>query len=450
MGVSILEGSKIGRIATAVEGIANAMTKSYYTLTVTALTRDNVDVTGQVVYVRQGGADGPIYASAAYEGQPVSFSLPSGFVYHVSITSNLAHHFAPTTASGIVSNTNISHILYYEDLSNITSARAIQEALDNNDDLTGLVGETIVCTKGDGTLTWEITNYDKLAGEVTLLTYDTLPDQMQFEPVQALAWFEYGLPAGSYKFKNGNTYYYFTLENAIPADGQLRATTTAFQVYPSQEIATATEEGAVSTTEIAGATDLGTCGQNTGAYPLNHMDRVNYGSNNFGESGIFAWLNSNAAANTNLPRVTKFSRPYNVTAPGLLNGLDPDFLACIADTEWKCSPNTTYECPASMGGIATLGRGYTVTAKFGLASEKEIFGTYTCLDVGDSIFDLYNGATAADRIKRYGTGARNWWLRTPLTYARSERTVDSNGTVSGSNASNASGVVPACKIRKSS
>ena len=146
MGVSILEGSKIGRIATAVENIAAGITKSYYTLTVTALTRDNVDVTGQVVYVRQGGADGPIYASAAYEGQPVSFSLPSGFVYHVSITNNLAHHFAPTTAAGIVSNTNISHILYYEDLSNITSAQAIKDALNANDDLTGQVGESITCS----------------------------------------------------------------------------------------------------------------------------------------------------------------------------------------------------------------------------------------------------------------------------------------------------------------
>ena len=181
------------------------ITKSYYTLTVTALTRDNVDVTGQVVYVRQGDANGPIYASAAYEGQPVSFSLPSGFVYHVSITNNLAHHFAPTTASGIVSNTNISVILYYEDLSNITSAQAIKDALDANDDLTGLIGESITCQWRGTTLTWDVADYDKLEGIVTLLLHDTLPDQMQFEPQQALAYFEYGLPVGNYKFKNGRT-----------------------------------------------------------------------------------------------------------------------------------------------------------------------------------------------------------------------------------------------------
>ena len=450
MGVSILEGSKIGRIATAVENIAAGITKSYYTLTVTALTRDNVDVTGQVVYVRQGGADGPIYASAAYEGQPVSFSLPSGFVYHVSITNNIAHHFAPTTAAGIVSNTNISHILYYEDLSNITSAQAIKDALNANDDLTGLVGESITCSWRGTTLTWDVADYDKLEGVITLLLHDTLPDQMQFEPQQALAYFEYGLPAGDYSFQNGNTTYYFTLTTAIPAGGQLRATTSAFYTYQSQSVTETLEVGTVSTTAISGATALGKCATSDGAYPLNHMDRVNSGSNNFAESGLLEWLNSDTAANTPLARINKFSRPYIVNTPGFLSGLDADFLAVLDNTAWKCSPNTTYEAPASMGGVAQVGHPYTVTKKFGLASEKEIFGTYTCLDVGDAIFDLYEGAEATDRIKRYGTGARYWWLRTSYTIANYERYVYSNGTVYHNYAYNAAGVVPACKISKSS
>lgn len=425
------------------------ITKSYYTLTVTALTRDNVDVTGQVVYVRQGDADGPIYASAAYEGQPVSFSLPSGFVYHVSITNNLAHHFAPTTASGIVSNTNISVILYYEDLSNITSAQAIKDALDANDDLTGLIGESITCSWRGSTLTWDVADYDKLEGVITLLLHDTLPDQMQFEPQQALAYFEYGLPVGNYKFKNGSTYYYFALAAAIPAGGQLRATTSAFYTYQSQNVTEILETGTVSTTEITGATDLGTCASSAGAYPLNHMDCVNNGSNNFAESGLLEWLNSDTPANTPLARINKFSRPYIVNTPGFLSGLDADFLAVLDDTAWKCSPNTTYEAPASMGGVSQVGQPYTATKKFGLASEKEIFGTYTCLDVGDKFFDLYEGAEAADRIKRYGTGARTWWLRTPLTNANYERHVYTNGTVSSYYAYNTYGVVPACKISKS-
>ena len=451
MGVSILEGSKIGRIATAVEAIASGMTKTSYTLTVTVVTQDNVTVTGQVVYIRQGGPDGPVYKSAAYDGQPVSFSLPTGFVWYASVSDTLAHHFSPTTAAGIISDANMSCTLTYSDLSHITTAAAVLAALNNNDDLTNLVGEQITCTKTGvtGGLVWDVVDYDKLGEEVTLLLHDTLPDQMQFEPIQALAYFEYGLAAGNYKFKNGNTYYYFTLTQAIPAEGQLRATTSAFQTYQSQDVGTALEEGTVSTTEISGATDLGTCGSSAGTYPLNHMDRVNYGSNNFGESGLFAWLNSDAAANTNLPRVTKFSRPYKVTIPGFLNGLDEDFLDCIADTEWKTSPNSTYECPASMGGIATVGQGYTVTAKFGLASEKEIFGTYTNIDVGDTQYDLFVGSQNADRIKKYNNSARYWWLRTPLTVAYYERAVSTTGAVHTSSANKSHGVVPACKIRKS-
>ena len=43
------------------------------------------------------------------------------------------------------------------------------------------------------------------------------------------------------------------------------------------------ETGTVSTTEISGATSLGT----TASGNLNHMSRVNYGSNNYKESALF-------------------------------------------------------------------------------------------------------------------------------------------------------------------
>ena len=334
-------------------------------------------------------------------------------------------------------------------MSHITSAGDIQQALDDNEDLTGLIGESITCQKSGTTLTWDVVDYDKTEGVITLLLHNALETNMQFEPPQALAYFEYGLPTGDYKFKNGSTYYYFTLETAIPADGQLRATTTAFQTFQSQSTTEILEQGTVSTTEISGATDLGTCGAETGTYPLNHMDRVNYGSNNTAESALFAWLNSDAAANVAMTPVTKFSRPYIVNQPGFLNGLDADFLATIAVTNWKCTTNSTYECPASMGGITVRGQAYTITSKFCFASEKEIFGTFTNLDVGDSLFDLYDGATAADRIKYYGTGARYWWLRTPYTGAHYVRIVGTSGTLYYVSANGSYGVVPACKIKKS-
>lgn len=372
-----------------------------YTLTVTVLTQDGITVTGQTVTVREGGADGQVFATAAYNGQPVSFAVPVGFSYYVSVSDNLASHFNPTTATGIVTNTNLAVTLTYSNFSSIRTARDIQAALDAEIDLTELVGEQITCPKGNSTLTWDVADYDETAEEITLMTYETLPTQMQFEPPQALAYFEEGLAAGNYKFKNGNTYYYFTLTKAIPEGGQLRATTSQFQVYETQATSVVFENGTVRTEELTEAVDLGTCGTETGTYPLNHMDRVNNGSNNIGESGLLQWINSTAEANEPMPRITKFSRPYIVNVAGFLSDLDPDFLDVISETDWKCASNSTYECPASLGGICTKQNVYTVRAKFCLASEKEIFGSYINLDDGDHIFDLYKNAVAADRIKRY-------------------------------------------------
>ena len=417
-----------------------------YTLTVTVLTQDGVTVTGQTVTVREGGADGQVFATATYDGQPVSFALPVGFAYYISVSNNLASHFNPTTATGIVTNTNIAVTLTYSDFSSIRTARDIQAALNADIDLTELVGEQISCPKGNSTLTWDVADYEPELGEITLLVYDTLPAQLQFEPAQALAYFEHGLPAGDYKFKNGNTYYYFTLTKAIPEGGQLKANTSGFQTYEIQSATATLETGTVSATEISGATDLGTAG----AGELNHMDRVNNGSNNYGEAGLRQWLNSYALASTPMPRINKFSRPYVVAEPGFLSDLDPDFVACLADTEWKCSANNVYEAPASMGGIAVKSNPYTVTDKIGLASEMEIFGSYGGVQDGSKIFDLYVGASADDRKKYYNNAARSWWLRSPhWSNAYNERYVTTNGTASNVNAFYSYGVVPACKIKKS-
>lgn len=449
MGVSIWEGGKAERLAAALEMLAQNSVARYYSLIVTALTKDGVDVTGQVVTVREGSADGPVYKTAAYEGQPVSISLPEGFHYYVTITDNLHRHFNPSYAQGIIAGVDAAVTLYYSDLHNIQTAADIQAALNAGADLSGLLGESITCSKGDTTLEWDIANVTD--DEVYLLLHSTLPEQMQFDKPQALAWFESGLPAGNYYFKNGNTSYYFTLTEEIPPAGQLRATTSVFETYASQNDNDTIESGTVSTTAIADAVMLGTCGQETGTYPLNHMDRVNYGSNNMVEGALNTWLNSDMDANTPIPRVTKFGRPYVVAIPGFLKDLDPDFLAVIAGAEWKCATNTTYECPPEMGGLTTKGQRYSYRAKFSLASEKEIFGVQmgTSVEAGDAVLQLYKNAENADRIKRYNNGARNWWLRSPYLSANLERYVITSGVVSYHNATNTYGVVPACKIIKS-
>lgn len=417
-----------------------------YTLTVTVSTQDGVTVTGQTVTVRAGDADGPVYGTAEYNGQPVSFRVADGFAYYVEVTDNLAAHFKPTTVKGVINNANAAVTLLYNDFCTIKTAPDIQAALNADMDLTDLVGQQITCQRGNDTLSWDVVDYDSTAKVVTLCTHDVLPDNMQFELPQALMYCEDGLAAGSYTFKWNSVQCYFTLTQAIPAGGQLRATDSEYQTYASQSATAQIESGTVSTDVIDGATNLG----QTGTGNLNHHDRVNYGSNNFGESGILQWLNSNSPANTPMPRLTKFSRPYVPTKAGFKAGLDADFLACIQDTVWECNANDKYECPAFLGGVAQKGTPYTVTAKFALASEIEAFGEYGGVQDGSTVWDLYVGAEATDRIKYYNNTAQRWWLRSPFwNNAFYARDVSTSGA-GGSNLTNRSvGVAVACKITKS-
>ena len=417
-----------------------------YTLTVTVNTKDGVIVTGQIVTVRAGDADGPVYGTAEYNGQPVSFRVSDGFAYYVEVTDNLAAHFNPTTVKGVINNANAAVTLLYNDSSTIQTAPDIQAALDADMNLTELVGQQITCQRGNDTLSWDVVDYDSTAKVVTLCTHDVLPDNMQFELPQALMYCEDGLTAGSYTFKQINAQYYFTLTQAIPAGGQLRATNSEYQTYESQSATTQIESGTVSTEPIDGATNLGQTGEGN----LNHHDRVTLGSNNFGESGILQWLNSDSPANTPMPRLTKFSRPYVPTKAGFKADLDVEFLACIQDTTWKCSANNVYECPVSLGGIAQKGKPYTVTAKFALASEIEVSGEYGGVQDGGTVWGLYVDAEATDCIKYYNNTARSWWLRSPYWYvAYNARNVNSSGVRVTSSAHSSNGVAVACKIAKS-
>lgn len=448
-----ITGASAGQVVTVATVDSNGVPTSWtvsdvtYTLTVTAETQDGVTVTGQTVTVRSGGHSGEIYATAAYDGHPVTFSLPKGFTYYVSITANLEHHFNPTTASGIITNSDASVVLTYSDFHTIKLASDIKAALNADIDLTDLVGEAITCN--NGAMSWDVVDYnDEVSDnrpEITLLHTYTLPSNMVFEPPQATGYYENGLAAGNYKFKWNATVCYFTLLNAIPAGGQLRATNSAFYTYASQSATTASETGTVSTTELENAIDLGSTG-----VELNHHDRINYGSNNLGESGLFAWITSDAPASTQMPRINKYSRPYSVNSPGFMAQVDSEFLSAIEETDWVCSANSVYEAPPELGGIATKGTTYTVRSKFCLASQKNIFGTYDGVDDGTTIFDLYVGAENADRIKYYNNSARYWWLRSPRpSHSYFVRGVLTSGALGSSGADGSGGVVLACKIKKS-
>lgn len=289
-------------------------------------------------------------------------------------------------------------------------------------------------------LAFDVADYD---GEsVWLILHDALQYTMMLEPAQALAWFGNGLAAGNYCFTHNGTVYYFTLANPIPPGGQLKATTTSFTTHESRSKADNLESGSVSTTAKVGAVSLGT----TGAGELNHMSRVSDGSNNTGESGLFAWLNSDAASNTDIPRSNKFSRPYSSgSGGGFLRGFDPDALACLDTVTWRLTANNVYEAPASLGGIAVKGQSYTVTGKFGLA-EYENLGL-----AGGSPWDLFVDADNEDRIKYINRTAQVWWAFNALSASASNSGyVGVKGGAASFGARYKYAVVPVCKISRDS
>lgn len=108
-------------------------------ITVEVKTQDNVIVSGITVVARENDANGDEIASAQYSGQPVTLDVPRNIHYYIEVVGTLANHFGPNTVSGIASSPSISHIITYQDASNITTYKGVVEAvrLGLNDTLIG-------------------------------------------------------------------------------------------------------------------------------------------------------------------------------------------------------------------------------------------------------------------------------------------------------------------------
>lgn len=424
---------------------------SYRTLIVTCVTTDGAPVTGQTVTVREGGPNGHVIAVAAYEGQPASFALVADTAYHVSATPTLPGHLVPDTASGIVVDADVAATLTYKAFADVSTAQEIRDALDAGIDLTDLVGEQVSCGYRDTTYTWDVVDYDDTVPEVTLMGADCSATEsgLPFEPFQAAAWLEDGLPAGPYSFQNPkqtNTYY-FRITEAIPAGGQIEMHTDAtMTTWAGPESTVPLEDNiTASQTAIAGATSLGRLQDG-----IWNCATVGGGCNNYGESGIRQWLNSDAPANTPMPRLTKFQRPYVVGEPGFLGVLDPDFVECVAEAEWPCKANSLFVCPPELGGVAVAGETYVVRDKFALPGLLELGYALNAAD-GERTLDAFTSGSF-QLMKRYRGGTPEmYFTRTPVADRFQTLQLVSDGSTNYVNlpqsANNTAAVVPVCKIR---
>lgn len=288
---------------------------------------------------------------------------------------------------------------------------------------------------------------------------------VQYDATEAFYYAEQELAAGTYNITIANQAWYtadngktfqFTLATAVPAGGQLvfamtyNATLEGKSVKSYANKVTTTALETVTLTEGSEGTSLGTT---NGSSPnVNHMHRAIFGSNNYAQSAARQWLNSAAAAGSVWTPTNVFDRPasWATSYNGFMHGLPADFLAVVQPAVLACRTNSLFEVESLDGTAFAINQLYSLKAdKFFLLSRPEIFGDWDSASYKDGTqLEYYNGLTATERIKRDAAGtARDAWLRSPNpSNASGARIVDSDGALSGSNASNGDGVAPACII----
>lgn len=332
------------------------------------------------------------------------------------------------------------------------------------------IGDQLICQKDGASIIWDIIGIDhdvpadpQFNHSLTLQMHKIFAG-VQFDEREAFYYSEAGLAAGTYKFTvSGHDWvasdvgktFQFTLAQALPAGGQLVFTaaynaslgTGNVQSFAGGTSYTPIES--VALTEGNSGTSLGSITSNTTTAEMNCMQRALLGSNNYTQSAIRQWLNSDAAAGSVWTPQTNFDRApsWRTTLKGWKAGLDADFLAVVGATKFNVAKNTVCD-----------GGGYdTLEDEFFLVSRENVFaGKENNIDEGGAYpyysdySDHSSASTGADknRIKYSGSSAFWWWLRSPNTgYAYHPRHVHSDGNVGSFNgAIFAGGAVPACNI----
>lgn len=327
------------------------------------------------------------------------------------------------------------------------------------------IGDQFTVTKGSTNLVFDVIGIDhdtpvdtQYKHSMTLQLHDCY-NNFQVDASEAMYYCAEELPAGTYYFTihnydatyGGNTSYYFTLANAVPAGGQIdfrwgynvQASTCKISTYENATSTTAIETVAV--TEGTEGTFLGTTDGKS--ENMNHAHRMRYGSNRWGQSSIKQWLNTEAEGNAWWTPTNIFDRPPSGRATaGFLNGMDADFISVLGKVNKRTALNTV-----------TDGGGYEDSEELMfLISRSEVYGGLeNSVNEGNpypyykDFSDLTSAGTGTDsnRIKYLSGAARYWWLRSPYSgLAYSVRYVYTTGNIYNSYASNTYGVAPACCI----
>ena len=185
------------------------------------------------------------------------------------------------------------------------------------------------------------------------------------------------------------------------------------------------------------------------AEPTNpDSNRKSYGSNNWLESGIRQWLNSDGNAGTWWEAKTEYDvKPsYASSTAGFLKGLDAEFLSTVGEVSKITAKNT----------VTDGGGSDTTTEKFFLLSVTEVYGGLNNSISEGVVYPYYldnsaltaaGGGADANRIKYQNGTAQSWWLRSPNpVFSYTVYNVYTTGNVSRNYATDSRGVAPACCI----
>ena len=185
-------------------------------------------------------------------------------------------------------------------------------------------------------------------------------------------------------------------------------------------------ESGLATLDEGGGTSIGTATAETMNYMdgthLNATRRQGNGSNYTLGSRIRMWLNSDAAGAASgevaswYKKVSEFDLPLKTTLPGFLHGIDPTFSAVICPVRkrtwlstWDRTGESAYiDSAESVWQPSMTEMGYgnnSGVAECGATADGAINRT--------GAYALYSGVANEARIKRYGSTARYYFLRSP-------------------------------------
>jgi hypothetical protein len=297
---------------------------------------------------------------------------------------------------------------------------------------------------------------------MTLMAYNPIGSMSMGEKEALYVAPSDGSPAGIYVFtvENGltafpNGIYTFTLQKAVPAYARFAIYTTGgvnnILVFDENtsvfSTATALETATLYKKESmpSGYNNIGTTG-----VELNDIRRTLYGGNNYYQSVVNMWLNADEEDDSWWYRRGKYQFKPNwaVGKAGFLNGLEQDLREVIVPVTVPCSTNNMYEDAVLEGDGITVGSAYTIEEKVFLPSQKEIIGSsISSINDNSSILQVYQNASAVDRIKYFNDAAVRWYTRTPYSTTSSHyNAVTTAGVTDGVAAYSSLYIVPMFNI----